>query len=103
MSKKDSMQVRVVQFTLILFFSFPYLLYAQQANGHAAPGLGSNEKYSVYGTITAEKTGETVIGASISVLPGGAGTSSNEYGFYSLSLNKGNYTITVSSVGMTAD
>jgi hypothetical protein len=58
----------------------------------------SQERFTISGTVRVKKTGETVIGASIRV--GDAGTFSNDYGFYSLSLAKGNYTIAISAVGM---
>jgi hypothetical protein len=59
--------------------------------------------FTVYGTITSGKTGETVIGASITVVGSNAGTTSNEYGFYSLQLAKGDYTLTVTSLGMNPE
>lgn len=46
-------------------------------------------------------SGETLIGASIKVKESASGVSANSYGFYSLSLAKGRYTIQVSSVGYT--
>ncbi len=46
-------------------------------------------------------SGETLIGASIKVKENASGVSANSYGFYSLSLAKGRYTIQVSSVGYT--
>lgn len=57
----------------------------------------SQEKFTVSGTVRVKKTGETVIGASIRA--GDAGTFSNDYGFYSISLPAGNYTIAVSHSG----
>lgn len=58
----------------------------------------SQERFTISGTVRIKKTGETVIGASIRA--GDAGTFSNDYGFYSISLAKGNYTIAISAVGM---
>src|SRR5215831_7445565 len=60
----------------------------------------SVEKFTVSGTIKSKLKGETIIGATIHV--GKAGTTSNEYGFYSLTLEKGNYAIEFSAVGMQA-
>lgn len=60
----------------------------------------TSQKYSLHGTIKAEKTGETLIGASVSVDGYSAGTMSNEYGFYSLTLPEGKYTIQISVIGM---
>ncbi|HRN57445.1 MAG TPA: TonB-dependent receptor, partial [Agriterribacter sp.] len=56
------------------------------------------EQYTVSGTVRVKKTGETVIGASVRV--GDAGTFSNDYGFYSISLPAGKYTMFISAVGM---
>jgi hypothetical protein len=63
---------------------------------------GSQSKYSVHGTVKSGRSGETVIGATISVAGSNSGTVSNEYGFYSLTLVKGDYKIIVSAVGMAA-
>jgi hypothetical protein len=72
---------------LILFLNFPVLLFAQ-------------ERFTLSGTVTSAKTGETLIGASVRVQNANNGTTSNEYGFYSLTLEKGNYTIEISAVGL---
>ncbi|MHA4808726.1 carboxypeptidase-like regulatory domain-containing protein, partial [Flavitalea flava] len=58
------------------------------------------EKYTLSGTLKAKKTGETLIGATIRVANAQTGTSSNEYGFYSIALAPGNYTLEISAVGM---
>ena len=54
----------------------------------------SQSKYTISGSIRDAKTGEELIGAVISVkeLPG-TGAATNAYGFYSLTLPKGHYTI----------
>jgi hypothetical protein len=44
--------------------------------------------------------GETVIVATVTVAGSALGTLSNEYGFYSLTLARGNYAIQVSVIGM---
>lgn len=56
------------------------------------------ERYTISGTIRVKNTGETIIGASIRVAE--AGTLSNDYGFYSISLPQGNYTLSISATGM---
>ncbi len=65
----------------------------------AAPADG---KYTVSGTIKSKQTGETIIGASIRVTGVNAGTSSNEYGFYSLTLPAGNHELLVTAMGQKA-
>ena len=58
----------------------------------------AQERFTISGTITAQKTGETIIGATIKA--GNTGTTSNEYGFFSLTLPAGSYELEISGVGM---
>ncbi|MEN8230028.1 MAG: TonB-dependent receptor [Bacteroidota bacterium] len=60
----------------------------------------ATEKYSISGTITDAENGETMIGATVTVkeIPG-SGTISNAYGYYSLTLKHGEYTLEVSFIG----
>ena len=60
--------------------------------------LSSIEKFTLSGTIKSTLKGETLIGVSIRA--GIYGTTSNEYGFYSITLGKGEYTVEFSAVGM---
>jgi len=60
----------------------------------------SKQSFSLYGTIKSQKSGETVIGATVSILSTKIGATSNEYGFYSISLPRGEYTLLVSAVSM---
>lgn len=58
------------------------------------------QQYTVSGTVKEKASGETLTGASITVLEKpGVGVVTNEYGFYSLSLPEGDYTLRVSYVG----
>lgn len=77
------------RFFLLLFFlsTFCFSTYAQ-------------EKHSIHGTIKSKATGETLINASVTVKNSNAATSSNDYGFFSLTLPAGNYTLQVSATGM---
>ncbi|MEH6305373.1 TonB-dependent receptor [Olivibacter sp. CPCC 100613] len=59
------------------------------------------QQITLSGTVRDASSGETLIGASIKVKESASGVSANSYGFYSLSLPKGNYTVQVSSVGYT--
>ncbi len=76
---------------LILFLLLNYWGYSQQ-NSPAA------EKFTISGTIRSAAKGETLIGASVRA--GNWGTSSNEYGFYSLTLPRGTYTLEVTAIGL---
>jgi hypothetical protein len=61
-------------------------------------------KFTLSGTIKDAKTGENILGASISVSENAkVGVNANEYGFYAITLPKGTYTIKVSHVGYTAE
>lgn len=63
----------------------------------------SQTKFTISGSIRDLQTGESLIGASLQ-LEGNSnkgGISTNEYGFYSISLPKGKYNLKVSSVGYT--
>ena len=55
-------------------------------------------RFSINGYIKDSLTGESVIGASFSVNGLSKGVSSNQYGFYSITLEKGTYSINVSHV-----
>lgn len=57
------------------------------------------QKFTISGYVREKSTGEDLIGASIFVKSLGKGTVSNQYGFYSLSLEKGKYEITYSFIG----
>ena len=74
-------------FQLLVFFFFSATLFSQ-------------EKFTLSGTIKDNSNGEDLIGVTIFVkeLPG-IGTVTNLYGFYSITLPKGEYTFQYSYVG----
>ncbi|TYA94781.1 TonB-dependent receptor [Seonamhaeicola marinus] len=61
--------------------------------------LNAQEKFTLSGTITEEKSNETLIGVNIIFPDNQTGTTTNEYGFYSITLPKGTYTIVISYLG----
>lgn len=61
----------------------------------------SQERYTLSGTITDVDTNETLIGVNIVFPELKTGTNTNEYGFYSISLPKGEYSIQISYLGYT--
>lgn len=59
------------------------------------------EKVTISGTVYDNQTNETLIGVSIYFPELSTGTTTNEYGFYSLTIPKGTYKIQVSHLGFT--
>ena len=64
----------------------------------------SQGKVSLSGTISDKSTGEVLIGAAV-IFQGehGVGATTNAYGFYSITVPRGNYTILSSYIGYVAD
>ncbi|HNP23528.1 MAG TPA: TonB-dependent receptor [Panacibacter sp.] len=60
------------------------------------------EKFTLNGYIKDSLTGETLIGANITIKGEGRGVTTNQYGFYSITLSGGNYQLLVSFVGYDA-
>jgi outer membrane receptor for ferrienterochelin and colicin len=81
-----------IQFLAVCIICFMMLprSYAQPTNGN---------KFTVSGEIRNAATGETVIGAVVQLVEINKGTSSNAYGFFSLTAASGNYTIRVDYIG----
>ncbi|WP_127132414.1 TonB-dependent receptor [Pseudoflavitalea rhizosphaerae] len=59
----------------------------------------SQEKFTLSGTVTIKSNTETIIGASIFIPEAKVTIVTNSYGFYSITLPKGEYTIVISYVG----
>ena len=59
----------------------------------------AQETYTIRGTIKDFNNGETVFGASVFLKGTTIGTTTNEYGFYSITAPKGNYTLIISYIG----
>jgi hypothetical protein len=64
-------------------------------------GMATAQQYTVNGYVKDKNTGETLIGVSLFVQEIKKGTTTNNYGFYSLSLAKGSYNVLVSYIGYT--
>ncbi len=65
--------------------------------------LHAQQRFTVSGTVKSRKTGETIISATVKLLNKPGGTTTNEYGFYSITLAKGAYQLEVSAVGKKTD
>ncbi|MBA7540897.1 hypothetical protein ES705_33200 [subsurface metagenome] len=84
-----------------IIFIFIFILTAGLTSGQILP-KELNEKYTISGNIT-DSHGESLIGANIYVSELNVGTSSNNYGFYSLTLPKGIYNIVYSYIGFNTE
>jgi len=79
--------INLIRRSLLILLILPFEMFAQ------------SDKLTVSGYIKDNKNGEGLIGASIFVKELMTGTTTNTYGFYSLTLPKGNYSLIISSVG----
>lgn len=61
--------------------------------------LSAQENYTVSGIVKEASNGETAFGASVFLKGTTIGSISNEYGFFSITAPKGNYTLVVSYIG----
>ena len=82
--KNESLARRLLPVSLLLLASF---------------SLRAQAKFTLSGYLKDSASSETIIGATISVNGHGKGVSSNQYGFYSLTLAEGEYEITITHVG----
>ncbi|MFT5926410.1 MAG: hypothetical protein ACI9WL_001157, partial [Rubritalea sp.] len=58
-----------------------------------------SQKATLSGTISEEATGETMLNVTVNIIELKTGTITNEYGYYSITLPTGDYTIQYSSIG----
>ncbi|NIK90895.1 TonB-dependent receptor [Mangrovimonas sp. CR14] len=61
--------------------------------------IHAQETYSISGTIKDQSNGETLMGATVYLEGTNFGTTTNEYGFFSLQAPEGNYTLIISFIG----
>lgn len=61
--------------------------------------ITAQQKYTLSGTITEENSNETLIGVTIAFPELRTGVTTNEYGFYSITLPEGEYQVLVSYLG----
>lgn len=59
----------------------------------------SSQNFTISGFVSDKKTGESLIGSSVLVLNPTRGTTTNTYGFYSLTLEKGKYEVIFRFIG----
>ncbi|MFN3137012.1 MAG: TonB-dependent receptor [Allomuricauda sp.] len=61
--------------------------------------IHAQERYTLSGTISEASSNETLIGVTVAVSELRTGTTTNEYGFYSITLPEGEYQVIVSYLG----
>ena len=81
-------------YLLVLFLSWTYTFSQVTSNGEE-----SKQKFTLSGTISDTNSNETLIGVNILIPELKTGVITNEYGFYSITLPKGNYKIQITSLG----
>ena len=81
----------IISIGLVLLMVIPYKISLAESN------LAG--KYSVSGYIKDASNGEELIGATVVIKDLNIGTSTNVYGYYSIALNPGSYTILYSFIG----
>ena len=59
----------------------------------------AKQKFTISGTISDYESNETLIGVNVSIRELKTGVKTNEYGFYSITLPKGNYTLSITYLG----
>ncbi|HET9744865.1 MAG TPA: TonB-dependent receptor [Chitinophagaceae bacterium] len=77
---------------VFLFSILPLLVYAQDRPGNPAGRITLN------GYIRDSLSGELIIGATLAISGQGKGVASNQYGFYSITLDPGDYLISITHV-----
>jgi len=65
----------------------------------SASFLSAQEKYTINGYLKDASNGETLIGANVFIKELATGSTSNEYGFYAISIPEGAYTLEYSYLG----
>src|SRR5436190_7833659 len=77
---------------VILLAFIPLLVFSQNKPG------ASSGKVTLNGYVRDSLSGELIIGATITINGQGKGVTSNQYGFYSITLDSGAYNISISHV-----
>lgn len=63
----------------------------------------AQEKHTISGYVKEAETGEYLIGATVYIQETMQGTSTNQYGFYSLTISEGEYTLDISFLGLESE
>lgn len=80
---------------LVLFFAIVFNGFAQEKGNSDV----SKQRFTLSGTVANKSNNETLIGATISIPAAKISITTNSYGFYSITLPKGDYIIVISYTG----
>ena len=94
--------MKPIVFSLIFCFAVLTLVAQQTAGSDSVKIKPTSGRFTVSGYVRDLSTGETLIGANISVKGGSRGVASNQYGFYSITLNAGEYVLVTSYINYRA-
>lgn len=83
--------IYLITITLLLFFGKAFSQDTNTSNLLA-------QKFTLSGTVSDAKSNETIIGVNVYIPELKTGTTTNEYGFFSITIPKGNYTVQLSFV-----
>jgi hypothetical protein len=86
------MQTKQYKASILVFPVLIFMLLLQVA-------ANAQQKFTISGNIKDKKTGESLIGAAIKLQELNGGTVTNSYGFFSLTVPAGNYSLLASYVG----
>ncbi len=78
---------------------FPYFFLIIVLNVFFISTISAQKKYTISGYVKDASSGESLIGANVYIKESLKGTTTNQYGFYSLTLKQDNYNFVVSFIG----
>lgn len=82
-----------------LLYLMMLISFSALADGNEPGDVSDTTRFVVSGTVKDAATGEMLIGASVYIVGSRTGTITNEYGFFSMNLKKGEYQLVVSYLG----
>ena len=83
---------------VVILLAFIPLLVFSQNKSNTASGRPDSYRVTLNGYVRDTLSGELIIGATITINGQSRGVASNQYGFYSITLNSGTYNISISHV-----
>lgn len=89
----------IAKFFGIKFFQFLPIVIVIVIVLVASQNIVAQQKYSISGVVQDSINGEELIGASITIKEANTGVATNEYGFFSITLPQGTYTLIISYLG----